>query len=562
MKVSFQYLTFLILLSLATAQAQQPEDVILKAMQDELNRNMKELKLPNYDKPFFIMYSIQDQKSYSVTATLGSIIETSEQPSRFKSNTRILVGDYAFNDESLEDNLTSPLTALEIGLPIDDDYIGIRRSLWSSTDKVYRDAARHFLKHQQTLKESGKQLSDIPHRSFAKGGPVRIISTLTPLAFDKVAWESQLKNLSAIFLKHPNILYSTIIFQFTEGHKYMVNSEGVVAKTPFQETSFVVIGQHKNQQGEIVVDQVVHNTQTPAQLPTAEQLASEIETMISIIEKQLDMAKLDEEYTGPVLLSGPVVGNIFSSVLFGRSESIYANNFIPRLSGYQYSNNSAAMDNKLGKNILSESITVKARPKLKSYKGTALLASFDIDDEGMVPPDEVIIVENGVLKNLLNDRTITQSTQTANGFSSGPGVIEVTTTHKNSEKELKEKLIASAKAEGLDFGLMVKHSPNLMGITNVYRVNVKDGSEELLRNAFLQDVSFKMFRRVLGASGTYLAHNIGASNYLLNANDNSQKTSYIVPEAILLESMEIKPFEMPTLKEDDYVSNPLGKSNK
>jgi PmbA/TldA metallopeptidase C-terminal domain len=190
------------------------------------------------------------------------------------------------------------------------------------------------------------------------------------------------------------------------------------------------------------------------------------------------------------------------------------------------------------------------------------LASYDIDDEGIVPPDEVIIVEKGVLKNLLNDRTMTQSTQTANGFSSGPGVIEVTTTHKNSEKELKEKLIAAAKAEGLDFGLMVKHSPNLMGITNVYKVNVKDGSEELLRNAFLQDVSFKMFRRILGASGTYLAHNIGASNYLLNANDNSQKTSYIVPEAILLESMEIKPFEMPTLKEDDYVSNPLGKSNK
>ncbi len=562
MKVSFYHIVIVILLSAASVHAQQADDIILKAMQDELDTNMKELRLPNYDKPFFIMYSIQDQRSYSLTATLGSIIESTERPSRFKSNTRILVGDYSFNDESLEDNLTSPPTALDIGLPIDDDYAGIRRSLWSSTDKVYRDAARHFLKHQQTLKESGKQLSEIPHRSFAKGSPVRLISTYAKFAFDKTTYESLLKDLSAVFLKHPDIIYSSIIFQFTEGHNYMVNSEGVVAKIPFQETSLVVIGQHKNQQGEIVLDQVVHNVQTPDQLPSPEDLKSEIKSMITRIEKQLDVAKLDEEYTGPVLLSGPVVGNIFASVLFGRGESIYANNFIPRLSGYQFSNNAAAMDNKIGKNILSESITVKARPKLKTYDGKPLLASFDIDDEGIVPPDEVVVVQNGVLKNLLNDRTLTQSTQNANGFSSGPGVIEVTSNHRNSEKELKEKLIAAARADGLDFGLMVKHGPNLMGITNVYKVNVKDGSEVLLRNALLQEVSFKVFRRILGASETYLAHNVGASNYLLNARNNGQKASYIVPESILLESMEVKPFDMPTLKEDDYVSNPLVKSDK
>ena len=96
--------------------------------------------------------AIQDQKSYSIAATLGSIVRSTEKSFRFKSNTRVFVGDYAFNDESLEDNLTSAPTALEINLPVDDDYMGIRRSLWSSTDKVYRDAARHFQRHQQTLK--------------------------------------------------------------------------------------------------------------------------------------------------------------------------------------------------------------------------------------------------------------------------------------------------------------------------------------------------------------------------------------------------------------------------
>jgi hypothetical protein len=556
MKANIKYIFFIFFLSASTIHAQEQSDVILKAMQDELNRNMNDLKLPNYDKPFFIMYGIQDQKTYSVTATLGSIVKSSEKAFRFKTNTRVLVGDYEFNDESLEDNLTSAPTALEISLPIDNDYLGIRRSLWSGTDKIYRDAARHFQKHQQTLKETGKPLSEIPHRSFAKGTSVKLVSALGPYTFDKAAWEARAKNLSALFLKHPNILYSTVMIQFTEGHKYMVNSEGVIAKIPFRETSFITIGQHKNEQGEFVVDQVSHNTRTPDQLPPESQMKSEIETMIARIEKQLSVPKLDEEYNGPVLVTGDIVAHLFSSVLFNGNESILASNFIPRLTGYQYNSGGVLMDNKIGKSILSEYLTIKAKPKLNSYSGKDLLASFELDDEGITPPNELVVVENGLLKNLLNDRTITNTTQKVSGFSSGAGVIEITTTHKNSEKELKEKLIAKAKSEGLDFALILKHAPTLMGTVNVYKVYVKDGKEELVRNAVLERVNLKTFKRIMGASSTYLACNLGRSNFR-NGNDSNQKSSYIVPEAILLESMEIKPFEMPMLKEEEYISNPL-----
>ena len=547
---------FKFFLSALTICAQDQPDIILKAMQDELKRNMSDLKLPNYNKPFFIMYGIQDQKTYSVSATLGSIVQSTEKAARFKTNTRVLVGDYEFNDESLEDNLSSPPTALEIGLPVDDDYLGIRRSLWSSTDKVYRDAARHFQKHQQTLKETGKSLTEIPHRSFAKGNPLEMVSTLEPYVFDKAAWETKAKNLSALFLKHPGILYSTVVIQFTEGHRYLVNSEGVIAKIPFRETSFITIGQLKNDQGEFALDQVSHNTRSPDQLPSEDELKNQLEAMISRIEKQLSIPELDEEYNGPVLLSGQVVAHIFSTMLFNGNESVVASNFIQKLTGYQYNNSAALMDNKIGKSVLNESITIKAKPKLKTYKGTDLLAAFELDDEGITPPEEIVVVERGMLKNLLNDRTITHASQKANGFSSGPGVIEITTTHKNSEKELKEKLINKAKADGLDYALMMKFSPALMGIMNVYKIYVSDGREELVRNAFFEEVNLKMFRRVMGASDSYKAYNLGLSNFL-NPNDNSQKSAYIVPEAILLESMEVKPFEMPSLKEDDYVSNPL-----
>jgi len=556
MKRYFHYILLLLIAPMLTALGQeQSDDIILKAMQDELTRNMKELKLPDYDKPFFIMYGIQDQKSYSIAATLGSVVRSTEKSFRFKSNTRVLVGDYAFNDESLEDNLTSAPTALEINLPVDDDYMGIRRSLWSSTDKVYRDAARHFQRHQQTLKESGKTLSDIPHRSFAKGTPVKLISTLPPYSFDKSKWEQKLKNLSALFLKHPTIQNSTVIVQFTEGYKYMVNSEGVVAKIPYRETSFMCLGQLKNADGEFAWDQISHQTFLPDQLPTEDELKNEIEKMIGSVEQQLSTPKFEEEYSGPVLLMGSVVADVFSHVLFNGPENIVASNSIPRLTGFQYQAE-PLMDGKIGKSIFHESLTIKAKPKLKSYNGTSLSGSFEVDDEGIVPADELIVIENGVLKNLLNDRTITNSTQRANGFSGGAGVLEVTSSQKNSEKELKEKLMAKAKAEGLEYAYIIRNSPALMGMMNVYKVSLKDGKEELARNAFYEEINFKTFKRILGASDKYVAHNLSTPDFQ-NLNQTGGRGSYIVPEAILLEELEIKSVQLPTLKEEEYVTNPL-----
>src|SRR5258705_10694406 len=101
---------FLFVQASTTILAQQ-QDIMLTAMQDELAHNMNELKLPGFEKPFFMLYSVTDQKRGIVFASLGALVNSSESHQRFKSNTRILVGDYSFNDESLEDNLLSSPSA-------------------------------------------------------------------------------------------------------------------------------------------------------------------------------------------------------------------------------------------------------------------------------------------------------------------------------------------------------------------------------------------------------------------------------------------------------------------
>ena len=123
MKLFFRLILFICLLE-SPLLAQQPvDDIMLNAMRDELDRNMKELKLPDLNSPFFMMYGVSDQKSYSMTGVLGSLSQSNESVNRFKTTTRVLVGDYAFNDESLDDDIFTSPTALEINLPLDNDYL-------------------------------------------------------------------------------------------------------------------------------------------------------------------------------------------------------------------------------------------------------------------------------------------------------------------------------------------------------------------------------------------------------------------------------------------------------
>jgi len=537
---------------------QQGDDIIINALRDELDRNMKELKLPEFDKPFFMMYGLQDLRVGSITSTLGSLQHSSMNQQRFKTNTRILVGDYSFNDESLEDNLFSSPTAIEIGLPLEDDYLGIRRAFWSTSDKVYRDAARHFSKHKETLKESGKALADLPHRWFAKSEPVRLVNTLERSSFNIAEWETLARNLSARFLKHPSILNSAVMIQFTEGYQYLVSSEGTVARIPISEVSLGVIGQSKNDDGEFGMDRIIHLAKTPGQLPKEAALADEIDKMIVRIEAQTSIPKFTDEYTGPVLFMGGMVAELFSNTLLqGRGEGIFASDNIPKLKGYQYDQSSSSMEGKIGKNVVHESMTIKVKPKLKSFQGVDLLGSFDMDDEAIVPADELVVVENGVLKTLLNNRTLTNTTQIANGFGSGPGVIEVTIAQKNTDKVLKEKLLAQAKKEGLDYAIIVRDEPAFgMGLLNVYKVSVTDGKEELYRQAVIAKLNFKTLKHILGASDKYQALNISPEGNF-NQGNHQGMTSYIVPQAVLVEEADVKSFNMPTLKEENYVSNPL-----
>lgn len=542
---------FVLTLALAgvfVASRGQEINVLQKAMLDELERNMKELRLEGHDAPFFINYSLTDQASTRIFASLGALIASTETKQREKGSIRVLVGDYEFNDESLDNNLFSSPQANEIGLPLDDDYLGVRRSFWISTDHVYRSAARQFKKNKETLKEQGKPLSELPHRSFAKTPVSKIDIVGAQTSFDRPELENYVRVLSGMFAGYPAIQHSGVALVFERGHRYQVNSEGSVNKTPFGLVMLSVSAQLKTPDGDIPFAELKKLYSTPAAMPPLPEMKKEVQAMIDNLLHAASVKAFSEEYSGPVLYEGPAVADVVISTLFGGEESLSASNNIASLKGLQF-DESGAMDAKVGKPLFARSMTVKALTKLKKYAGQELLGSFDVDDEGVVPPDEVVLVENGVLKNLLNDRTLVREGQEANGMSSGPGVVSVTFSTGSKSTEMKTKLVALAKEQGLDYAIIVREPFAAFGMVNVVKVSVETGAEELVRAAALQGLDLKDFRRIADVSTEMQVQNksFGGAGVI----------SAIVPQAVLVEEVEVGRSRMPQLKEVDYVASPL-----
>ncbi len=141
------------------AQSRSTRDTIFRAMKDELNRNMNGLHLENMERPFFISYTIHDKSTVEILASLGAIISSEDSRNR-SSIVRVMVGDYSLNDENFSDfsfKYSSSMIGSSGQTPIEDDYDGIRRALWVSTDNVYKNAAELF-EHKKAAENFSQRL--------------------------------------------------------------------------------------------------------------------------------------------------------------------------------------------------------------------------------------------------------------------------------------------------------------------------------------------------------------------------------------------------------------------
>ena len=209
------------------------------------------------------------------------------------------------------------------------------------------------------------------------------------------------------------------------------------------------------------------------------------------------------------------------------------------------------------------------KPGMYSYNGIPLVGAYPIDMEG-VPSQETSLIENGVLKNLLCGRIPTAKMKQSNGHLRipfltlspmiVPGVIDVDFKAAVSKDELKKKLIEMAKAEGLNYALVVRNmTPNQSELKLVYRVDINTGEEKLIRSAGFKGLTLNDLRKIVGAGDQKVVLNTAAGEDLAHKNDypNGCPATFITPDAFLFKEIEVTKVARPNMAKLPVVKNPL-----
>jgi hypothetical protein len=567
-------LTVILLVRYQSIQSQNnADDIIFKAMTDELNRNIEKLQLNTYKPPFFLGYRLSYTKRVVIEASLGSLVQSEESIGK-TPNVRLMIGDYSLNDE----NFVGGSRRFSSGggylpLPLDNDYNAIRRAFWIMSDQTYKSAIESYEQKLTALKQQNREENEKPD-DFSKIQPINLSLQNIPFVFDKDKWESTIKNLSAVFKGYSKIISSSVVFYFVNGSFYYLTNEGTKIKFPGSIVCLLVNANAQADDGEQLRDHLLYYALTPEQLPSVEKIKNDINQMATNIIAMCNAPVFNDSYSGPVIFEDEAVAELFVQKLFGSNgliasrEPVYA---VQR----QEQGRINKFDNKINQRICSANIDIKATPKLKFFNNIPLVGTFDVDAEGVMPNEEMVLVERGILKTLLNDRVPTSKVKESNGYcrltiggstQKAPGVINVSYSNGSPLDSVRRKAMAEAEKDGLDYIYIIRKvevlnigmnqfiSQNdaknlpLSKPVSIYKVAVKTGKEELVRSALISDFPIISFKYISQGTKEQIVYNT-----LMRGN---VPVSFIVPRALVFNDISIEK-DKSTRPKLPLVPNPL-----
>ncbi|MEG2070670.1 MAG: metallopeptidase TldD-related protein, partial [Bacteroidales bacterium] len=575
------------------------DEIAFKAMQDEIANNLKNLKLENLKSPYYINYLITNAHMFWVETSLGGLIVSKEKPYRDKE-VNIMVGNNQLNNLNfITENDLFGYNSGGIVIPIENDYNGIRQSLWLATDKAYKQSAEKMESKKAAMQQQNlsPELLNLADRS-----EVNIQTSIQDRQEDNIVM-SHLENtaleLSNLFLQYPNFTNSGANIYGYQADAYFLSSEGIKYKQPFSIICIRVFAQIVAPDGEPLADCFNIYFTDMSQIPSMDVLREKTKNMADMLEKLRMAPVIDETYSGPVMLSDEAVGQVFANafienkngLLTGRKQ-IASNPDILRWYGKYFvqENNLEAM---MDKKVISRDLSVSAIDKTTHFGNTVLIGAYNIDADGVSVDTKTPLIVDGVLQNLLSDRIPSLKINASNAHnrlalsynklttSLCAGVIEMTSNNKMAYNKLKKKLLALAKEEDYEYAYIItklasRDMEQIPGMSKympenemarpiyAYKISVKDGSETLVRMTKLSSINIKSFKRIFAVASEQQAYNTllkGKRQFDINSTYDFKlsgiPTSFILPKAIIFEELEVEKDKDIIMKKEPFIQNPL-----
>lgn len=517
----------LILFLSAPSWLQAQENVLMKAMRDELGRTMEKLQLEGLEKPYYVAYWIQEFQNLRVSASLGGILNRAGGTSR-QLSIQIRVGEPAFDNTNFFDfgAMRSGVvrTGGPVSLPLRDDYRELRRQLWLATDGAYKQAVQRLAKKRAALQNKTRveEVADFSQEETVEFRDPRAPAELP----DTAQAEAAVKELSSLFKEAPHIFASNVRVSLRQVTTYFVNSEGSSYVQGEPSAYIRALARTQASDGTELEDFVVAYGRSWEDLPGPAELAQQIRAMAAHLG-QLQEAGIVDLYSGPVLFEGQAAAELVSQGLVPRLlgqrvpllDDPRNERFVQRVRN--------PFQDKLGARVLPRFLSVIDDPTTNRHGQTPLLGGYQVDEEG-VRSRETTVIQRGILKTLLTTRNpvrgVSQSTGNRRNMGPAPSNLFVRARNGMTSEELKQELLSLVQERGLDYGIIVRRlgnprlklsrdrRPSFMmrgarGGTRIepavlaYKV-LPDGREELIRKVTLSGFSESSFRDIVAASET------------------------------------------------------------
>jgi predicted Zn-dependent protease len=481
--------------------ARAQDDVVMKAMRDELDRSMKQLQLENLEKPYFIAYRVVDSESTGVSASFGALVSSSQGRSR-RITVEVRVGGYQLDNTnffSINFNMSSMVQAFNgtAELPLDDDYNELRRQIWLVTDATYKKALEDLSKKRAAL-ENKVDTDKVP--DFSRETPTQTAITAAPIHVDRAQWETEARNLSALFRAMPDIYTSGVSFSAVNSYVRYVNSEGTWYT---REEPRVTFNAHANTQaadGAPLEDSTSLYAQSLDGLPNSDALTARVRALGQRLQALRASAEI-QNYNGPVLAEGDAAAQLFRMIFLPNLLGV-RRPMMDTTTGMRNTEAENAFLDKIGGRVLPEFLSVTDNPTLAEWNGKPLAGTCKVDEDG-VPTRETLLVDKGILKTLLTTRDpvrgIEHSSGSRHGGQAAPSNVIVTADNRLSQEDLRAKFLALLKQENKEYGIVLRRMRTSGQPVMAYKM-YQDGHEELIHGVQLSGLNAAAFKDIVAAS--------------------------------------------------------------
>jgi TldD protein len=486
---------------------------VSQALEQEMKRAFDLLKQKGNPAPYFISYSVRENESVDIEASLGSLRSSQKDRSRLL-DVDVRVGEYDLDSthqiRGQRGANTGPAFSYPVLMPIDNDVDALRSVIWLETDQKYRAAQERFIqvKSNRTIKVDEEDTSADMSRETKQTAALPLVS----IDVNVPNWEKKLKTYSAFFTKYPEIYDGTVTLSTNANNDYLVNSEGTSIQHGRDSYRLSIYARTKADDGMELYRFEAFDAHTANGLPDDNKVRQTIDTMVKDLQA-LRSAPVIEPFTGPAILSGRASG-VFFHEIFGH-----------RIEGHRQKSESEGQTftKQVNQAILPDFISVVDDPTTERLVGTDLNGYYKFDDDGVVA-QKVTVVDKGILKNFLMSRSPVSGFETSNGHGrKAPGYrtvgrqgnLIVQAANTVTDAKLRTMLIDEAKKQGKTFGLLFKDisggftlttrsSPQSFQVTPimVYKVYVDGRADELVRGVDLIGTPLTSFSKIVAAGDT------------------------------------------------------------